>query len=172
MLPAYIMSRQFYSFSDLYKIFGILKISKKPFLLIIVAIMLGLIYAAFYRNVLNIPIFPRTIRNFAVVAALIGILEELVFRGFIQGHVRSIHPYFSILFGTISHTAYKCCLFLSPVIEHKVDVQFLMIWTFTGGLLFGILKEHSKSIIPSAIAHSSFDILVYAECVVAPWWVW
>ena len=172
MLPAYIMSRQCYSLSDLYKVFGILKISKKLLLFIIVGIMLGLIYAALYRNVLSIPIFPKTIRNFAAVAALIGILEELVFRGFIQGHVRSINPYFSILFGTISHTAYKCCLFLSPVIEHKIDIQFLMIWTFIGGLVFGLLKEFSKSVIPSAIAHSSFDILAYAECVVAPWWVW
>jgi membrane protease YdiL (CAAX protease family) len=172
LIPAYIISRHFYSLNGLRKILGITIPPRQSLLFIITGILLGVIYAAAYRNVSGISIFPKTIRNFAAIAALIGTLEEIVFRGFMQGHVRNLNAYFSIFYGSISHTAYKCFLFLSPAIAHKVDVPFLLVWTLTGGLIFGVLKEYSKSTVSPVIAHALFDILAYAECVNAPWWVW
>lgn len=170
---AFIISRQFNSFSEFLSVFGIVQVAKRPLGLILVGLMLGVIYSASYRNTLGISILPETIKSFAAVAALIGLTEELIFRGFIQGHVRkSINTCFSVVFGTVSHTAYKCVLFMSPVIGHKVDVLFLLVWTFAGGLIFGILKEYSKSVIPPVIAHAVFDVLAYAECATSPWWVW
>jgi membrane protease YdiL (CAAX protease family) len=99
-------------------------------------------------------------------------MEELVFRGFLQEYIRSINGPFSVLFSTISHTGYKCCLFLSPVVTTNIDVGFLALWTFIIGILFGTIRHLSKSLLPSLSAHALFDILVYAEFATAPWWVW
>jgi membrane protease YdiL (CAAX protease family) len=172
MVQAFIMSRQCDTLSDLKKYFGEISLSKRALLFIFIGILMGFTYAAYYRHAIGMPVIPDYVRSFALVAALIGIMEELVFRGFIQGHLKSVNTVFSILFGTIAHTAYKSCLFMSPVIAHKINIHFLIWWTLIGGLLFGILKEYSKSIIPPAIAHSLFDIITYAGCAAAPWWVW
>jgi membrane protease YdiL (CAAX protease family) len=99
-------------------------------------------------------------------------MEELVFRGFIQDYVKGINAPFSILFSTISHTAYKCCLFLSPMVTADINIGFLAIWTLIAGIMFGTIRHLSKSILPSLIVHALFDILFYAEFVIAPWWVW
>jgi membrane protease YdiL (CAAX protease family) len=130
------------------------------------------LFAVIYRWHLDISLFPKSLHLFVIVAALIGCVEELVFRGFIQEYVRSINGPFSVLFSTLSHTGYKCCLFLSPLITANIDVGFLALWTFIAGLLFGTIRHLSKSLLPSLTAHILFDILVYAEFISAPWWVW
>jgi membrane protease YdiL (CAAX protease family) len=172
MLPAYFFSRNFKSFSEFKKIIGQSFELKSTLLYCIAGLLSGLLLAIFYRWYLDISLFPESLHLFVLVAALIGILEELVFRGFIQEYVKSLNPLFSILFSTFSHTGYKCCLFLSPVVKGDIDIGFLALWTIIAGLLFGTIKHFSKSILPSAIAHALFDILVYAEFVSAPWWVW
>ena len=117
-------------------------------------------------------IFPGSLTIFTATAALIGATEELVFRGFIQDYFKKVNVIFAVLFAAFSHSAYKCCLFLSPASETEINVSFLLLWTFIGGLIFGILKEVSKSVIPAVLAHVLFDILVYGECFKPPWWVW
>ncbi len=139
---------------------------------ILVAIILGLLIAFLYRNSWRITLLPDSIKIFAAIAAVIGIFEEIVFRGFIQGRLKEVNVIFSIFFGSFSHTVYKCCLFLSPVMQGKIDIFFLTFWTFCCGLLFGVLKQYSRSTIPPAIAHAVFDVLVYGQCLIAPWWVW
>jgi membrane protease YdiL (CAAX protease family) len=138
----------------------------------IAGILSGMLLAIFYRRYLGINIFPDSFHIFVVVAALIGCTEEIVFRGFIQDHVKSINAPFSILFSTISHTGYKCCLFLSPLVTTGIDIGFLALWTFIGGILIGTIKHISKSILPPMLAHALFDIIVYAGFVNPPWWVW
>lgn len=172
LVPAFIISRNIRSFSDLGKITGTGKSAGINLFYCCLGITGGVLLAAIYRWHLDIRIFPDTIHPFVIVAALIGITEELVFRGFIQEHVKSINGFFSILFSTISHTGYKCCLFLSPAIAASVDVGFLALCTFISGIIFGTVRHFSKSIFPSLIAHALFDIIVYAEYITAPWWVW
>jgi membrane protease YdiL (CAAX protease family) len=171
-LPAYFFSRNLKSLSDLRKITGESTSLKITILYCIAGILLGMLFATFYRWHLEISLFPKSLHFFVLVAALIGCIEELVFRGFIQDYIKSINAPFSILFSTISHTAYKCCLFLSPMITADINIGFLALWTLIAGILFGTIKHISKSILPSLIAHALFDILVYAEFVSAPWWVW
>ena len=103
---------------------------------------------------------------------MIGALEELVFRGFIQENAKRINAPFSVFFGALSHTGYKCCLFIAPLAAADIDIKFLALWTFGAGIVFGSLKHFSKSISPPLIAHVIFDLFVYAEFVHAPWWVW
>jgi membrane protease YdiL (CAAX protease family) len=172
MVSAFIISRYLRSFSDLRKIINENASFKISLLYIFSGITAGTLIAAMYRWHLDISLFPKSIHYFAIAAALIGGVEELVFRGFIQEYVKNINGPFSILFSTISHTGYKCCLFLSPMVIGHIDVGFLALVTFLAGLIFGTIRYLSKSLLTALAAHIIFDILVYAEFVSAPWWVW
>ena len=172
LLSALIISRNLRSLSDLKMITGENISFKITILCTILGIALGIVLAVRYRRHLDISLFPESFHLFVVAAALIGCMEELVFRGFLQEYVKKINGPFSILFSTLSHTGYKYCLFLSPVITKDIDIGFLAFWTFTIGLLFGTIRHLSKSLLPSLSSHALFDILVYAEFVQAPWWVW
>jgi membrane protease YdiL (CAAX protease family) len=171
LVPAWIFSRKMNYASGLIKN-ALLSVSFNNALYSIAGILLGLLLAVLYRWYLGIKLFPDALHLFVIVAALIGCTEEIVFRGFLQDHVKSINPSFSIIFSTISHTAYKCCLFLSPFVAVGIHIGFLAFWTFIGGILIGTLKHISKSILPPIIAHALFDIMVYAGFVNPPWWVW
>lgn len=172
LISAVIISRNIKLLSDLKKITGEFISLRATLLYIIFGIVIGIVLALIYRWHLDLSLFPKSVHLFVFSAALIGCTEELVFRGFLQEHVKSINGPFSILFSTISHMGYKCCLFLSPAITANIDVGFLALWTFLAGILFGTIRHLSKSLLPSLSAHVLFDILVYAEFVSAPWWVW
>jgi membrane protease YdiL (CAAX protease family) len=172
LMSAFIISKNLRSFSDLKKITGEYVSWKITLLYLIIGIAMGIMLVVIYRWHLGISLFPASLHLFVITAALIGCVEELVFRGFLQEYARSINGPFSILFSTLSHTGYKCCLFLSPAVTTDINVGFLIFWTFLAGILFGTVRHLSKSILPSLSAHALFDILVYAEFVTAPWWVW
>jgi membrane protease YdiL (CAAX protease family) len=172
IVPAYLFSRNLQSLSDFRKITVGYSSLKITIFYCIAGLLLGILFAVMYRWHLDISLFPKSFHLFVIVAALIGSMEELVFRGFIQDYLKSKNGLFSILFSSISHTGYKCCLFLSPAVTTDINIGFLAFWTFIGGILFGTIKHFSKSLLPSLIAHALFDILVYAEYVNSPWWVW
>jgi hypothetical protein len=75
-------------------------------------------------------------------------------------------------FSAMAHTGYKCFLFVSPPAGADINILFLFQWTFAIGLIFGITRYLTKSILPAMTAHALFDILVYGEFAAAPWWVW
>jgi membrane protease YdiL (CAAX protease family) len=172
LMVAFIVSRNLRSIPDLKKITGENISFRITFLYSISGIAAGIMLAVIYRRHLDIRLLPGSLHLFVIAAALIGCMEELVFRGFLQEYVSSINGPFSVLFSTLSHTGYKCCLFLSPVITADINIGFLALWTLIAGILFGTIKHISKSILPSLIAHALFDIIVYGEFVSAPWWVW
>jgi membrane protease YdiL (CAAX protease family) len=172
LLAAWLIGKNLVSDEDIRKITGNLPSLKNFFLYLIIGISGGLALAIFYRWYLDASLMPRSVTWFAFVAALIGCMEELVFRGYLQDSVKNAGTSFSIIFGTMSHTGYKCCLFLSPMAIMKVDIGFLAFWTIIAGLIYGTIRHYSKSIIPSLVGHALFDIWVYAEFIKAPWWVW
>jgi membrane protease YdiL (CAAX protease family) len=172
LMSALIISKNLRSFSDLKKITGEYVSFRITLLYLIIGIAMGIMLVVIYCWHLGIRLFPASLHLFVITAALIGCVEELVFRGFLQEYTRSINGPFSILFSTLSHTGYKCCLFLSPAVTADINVGFLVFWTFLSGILFGTVRHLSKSLLPSLSAHAIFDILVYAEFVKAPWWVW
>jgi len=172
LISAIIISRNLKSFSDLKRITGEFISLRITLLYIISGIAIGIVLTLIYRWHLDLSLFPKSVHLFAISAALIGCTEELVFRGFLQEYVKNFNGLFSIIFSTVSHTGYKCCLFLSPAITANIDVGFLALWTLLAGILFGTIRHLSKSLLPSLSAHILFDILVYAEFVSAPWWVW
>ena len=172
LLPAWFFSRNMRSLSDLRRIAHTPSSARITALYCIAGMLTGILLSTLYRRHLGITPFPDSFHLFMLVAALIGATEELIFRGFIQDQVRNLNSSFSILFSTLSHTAYKCCLFLSPSAAAGIDIRFLALWTFIAGILLGTIKHFSKSILPSTIAHSLFDILVYGGFATSPWWVW
>ena len=171
-MSGFLISRNSDAIYDLRRITGGNNSSRALILLTASGVVTGIILSSWYRLYLGIDSFPKSIHFFAVIAALIGSTEELVFRGFIQGQVKKINGPLSVLFSTVAHTGYKCCLFLSPMVAGNIDVSFLGFFTFSAGLVFGSIRYFTGSLIPSLIAHALFDIMVYAEYVSAPWWVW
>lgn len=172
LIASYILGRQLQVLSDFWRKTGLYVTFNVSFLFSLTGFVSGILLAILYRWHLGISLFPESIHYFVIIAAVIGAVEELIFRGFLQEQAKSINGPFSVLFSTISHTGYKCCLFLAPAASAAIDIPHLALWTFLFGLLFGTIRHLSKSILPSLIAHAIFDILVYAEFVKAPWWVW
>ena len=172
LFTAWIFTGNLRSFSDLKYMIGKSGSPGINIFFISAGILTGILFGVFYRWHLEVSLFPLSVHLFVLVAALIGSVEELVFRGILQDYVSKINAPFSVLFSTFSHTAYKCCLFLSPMVTSEINIGFLIFWTFFAGILLGAIRHVSRSILPSMIAHALFDIIVYAEFVNAPWWVW
>ena len=172
LIASYLIGRSVKTAAGVRQITGDLPTLYRTTLYLFIGIATGIAVAFFYRWHLEMPFLPRSIHRFALPAAMIGATEELIFRGYIQGTSEKSDPFFSVLFSTISHTGYKCFLFISPAALSDIDIGFLALWTFLAGLIFGFLRLRSKSVLPSLIAHSTFDIIVYAELSSAPWWVW
>jgi membrane protease YdiL (CAAX protease family) len=116
--------------------------------------------------------FPGALAPFALVAALIGGAEELVYRGYIQGRVRRWGWLGAMAVAALCHAAYKAAVFVLPPGAVEVNFAFLVGATFLGGLAFGALRELSGSVLPPLAAHVVFDVVVYGEHAQAPWWVW
>ncbi len=155
-----------------FEAFGIKTLNQKVLLYMIPAIGLGLVMGMLTRNRFELTLIPAGITGVTVVAPLVGAMEEMVFRGYVQGQLRPIGSGFSILIASALHTCYKLLVILSLAIPLQFDFFFLIFWTFIGGLLFGTLRELSRSSIPPVLAHAVFDIILYGGLVAAPIWVW
>lgn len=139
---------------------------------IVLAVFMAIAGVFYYRGSLGMPVLPVFFRLFCLVAAGIGITEELMFRGFIQGRLSNLHPLKSIILAALAQAVYKASLFLSPGIYFQSDLLRFFIVSFLAFILLGLLRYTSKSILPAIITHAIFDVLVYAESQQAPWWVW
>jgi len=131
-------------------------------------ILLAFVYQWRYGLAIHFPVLGR----FALVAALIGATEEVLYRGYIQGRTRSIGPVRSTAFASLAHTAYKLSLFVFSSEVTRTDLFYLGICTFAAGLGFGAMRHHAGSILPPIACHVSFDLIVYGGASHAPLWVW
>jgi len=152
--------------------FGLDIIRKKTLLYCLPAAGLGLLLGMLSRNSFDISIFPARISGVALVAPLVGAMEELIFRGYVQGHLRVIGRVFSVIYASAVHTCYKLLVILSLTIPLQFDFFYLVLWTFLGGLLIGSLKELSRSSLPPMLAHAVFDVVLYGGLATFPAWVW
>ncbi|MDF1573809.1 MAG: CPBP family intramembrane metalloprotease [Bacteroidales bacterium] len=159
-------------FMNFQESFGIGRLNRKMLLFTIPALLLGGTLGILTRNRFGLTLIPAELGGFVLVAPLIGAAEEIIFRGFIQGHLRPLGRAFSIIAGTGLHTCYKLLVILTLALPLQFDFFFLIFWTFLGGLLFGILRDLSGSTIPPVLAHAVFDILLYGGLASAPVWVW
>jgi len=151
---------------------GIDKLNRRILVYSLPAVLLGIILGVLTRHRFERSLFPEGLSRVALVAPLVGAVEELVFRGYMQGLMRPLGRSFSIVFAALAHTGYKVLVILSLSGPLQFDYSFLVYWTIAGGLLFGILRELSGSTFPPVIAHAVFDILLYGGMAAAPLWVW
>jgi membrane protease YdiL (CAAX protease family) len=172
-VAAFIISRQLISFTILLKEFYHNIFSSGMIVFNVLGIEMGIVAALYYRHSYGMFLFPSSINSFAIVAVGIAIVEELVFRGFIQGELQKVNTFFSVVFASLAHALYKSTIFLAPFLVQRIDdVALLFFLSFFLFLALGLLKHYAKSIVPCIIAHVIFDFIVYAEIANAPWWVW
>ena len=152
--------------------FGLKRLNRKVLLYVLPAIVLGIILGMLTRNRFELTLIPAGFTGVAFVAPLVGTVEELIFRGYIQGHLRPVGRIFSIVTASVIHTSYKLLVILTLAIPLQFDFFFLIFWTFIGGFLSGILRELSGNTIPPVIAHAVFDVVLYGGLASAPVWVW
>jgi membrane protease YdiL (CAAX protease family) len=123
--------------------------------------------AIFYRQYLGQPWAPGSLRPFVLAALLIGLTEELIFRGYIFGAF-SRAPALAIGLSAAAHTLYKTALFWS---DPGFSLWQLSLLTLLFGLLLGLMRWDSRSLWPCILFHAVFDVWVYGDGA-APWWVW
>jgi len=119
-----------------------------------------------------LPVIPSEIGVFVIIAVLIGFVEEVVFRGFVQGGAQEWNQKGAILLSSFSHAGYKAFLFVFPQQQIDNSVLELFGYTFLAGLFLGFSRLVSGSMWPAILAHCFFDFWVYMEQSSAPWWVW
>lgn len=151
---------------------GLFRLDYIKSLYAITGLLMGIAGAMYYRGSFAMPLFPSIYKGFFLVAIAIGIMEELVFRGYIYGRLQNINPLLAITGAALIHAGYKAGLFLSPATMDITPVWLFFSWSFGAFLLIGLLRYFSNSIWPAILAHAVFDLLVYAENAAPPVWVW
>ncbi len=136
----------------------------------IIAIAGALLAVYYLRDEANMPMVPKSFGWFAILAAIIGSTEELVFRGWLQSQFSRRWAWLGILFAAFAHAAYKSALFLSPEIMYDLNTLGLFRMTFLAGIFLGGLRYYTGSVWPALLAHAIFDLLVYADSP-QTWWV-
>lgn len=154
------------------EIFGFGPWNKRTLLFSAMAIVLGVALGVWTRRRFELTLVPAGFTWVAIVAPLVGATEELVFRGYLQGHLRPAGKILSIVSASAMHTLYKLLVILTLAVPLQYDLFFLIFWTFSGGLLFGIIREGSRHVLPALIAHAVFDIILYGSMSAPPVWVW
>jgi membrane protease YdiL (CAAX protease family) len=172
VVPAFIVAVNVRSAGDMFSVFGLHMATRKTLLYLPVASLTGLLLAMLYRHYTHFPVLPSQLTAFAVTAAAVGTVEELLFRGFLQSQLRKINVTASVLLATASHTTYKVVLFTALQNVFKTDLFFLLVMTFLSGLIFGVIKEYSRNVIFPIAGHITFDLVVYGGSTLIPWWVW
>lgn len=159
-------------FRNLYWIIGFTYVKGNLTLFSIVGLLSGLLMSILYNSINNLPLLPLSLTISALIAPLIGITEELIFRGFIQGSITKSTDLSAIIFASFSHSVYKFLIIWSFPVHLNINLYYLTLFTFLAGILLGWLRSRSCSIIPSSLAHGCFDVIVYGNLSTLPIWVW
>jgi len=154
---------------------GISSFTRKTILFTLVGLIVGVAGGLRHRAALGLPLYPSGgLQAFVIVACLIGATEELVYRGWLQGRIRIFGWPVAVAMAAIAHGLYKTSLFAWPSGFSGVDMDCVRIGLQAAamGIIPGLLREFSGSVVPAIMAHAAFDFIVYGAVAHAPWWVW
>lgn len=158
---------------SLLRVFGFVPVNRELLPYCMAGIMFGMLLGILYNLLETDALLPPTVTGFVFLAPLIGITEELVFRGFVQSQLAaSSGALVSVLMTAAGHTLYKYLVIKTVTIDLQTHLPSLVVGTFLVGLVLGFMKNKTGSIIPPALTHACFDILVYGGATLAPVWVW
>ncbi|MCP4134645.1 MAG: CPBP family intramembrane metalloprotease [bacterium] len=156
---------------NLPRLFGFTGFPKYRLWYIILSLLLGAALAVYFRSAQEIALVPQGFRAFCILAAVIGICEELVYRGFLQGSLKKYGPWTAVFLASLFHSLYKTGLFIFPDVPERAHLIALGLFTFFVGALLGLMREHFGSIIFPLISHAVFDVIAYGDMGSVPWWV-
>jgi len=152
---------------------GLARPSARVFAMIAAGLLVGTGLATAYRTHMGLAALPvGGLEAFVLVACLIGAAEEVIYRGYVQGMLSGLGWPAAVALAALAHAAYKTSLFAFPAAPYEVNHVFLAVWTLAGGIVFGMLRQFSGSVLPPVAAHAAFDLVVYGAMAEAPWWVW
>jgi len=134
-------------------------------------VLLGIGLGIYYRYRQGRVLLPDSLTYMCLVSAGIGLCEEVLYRGFVQGGLRRYGVIVAILGGAAAHTAYKCSLFVLPDVAVRADILWLGIGTFVVGIVFGAMRERWGSLLFPIVFHVCFDVTSYADMQSTPWWL-
>jgi len=143
--------------------------------LAVVGIAIGALGGVLQRQQAGALPEPATgLQLFVLLACLIGITEELVYRGWMLGRLGGLGWPVAVAFTALSHAAYKTALFSWPPdsLSMGFNLAGIALWTVAGGMVLGVLRVASRSVLPAVLAHAVFDAVVYSAFATPPWWVW
>ncbi len=150
---------------------GITGFARYRLIYILPAVALGIGLAVYYRGTQHQTLLPERLEWFCLIAAGIGICEEVAYRGFVQGCLRRYGLWVACVGGAVAHAAYKCSLFVLPDVAVRADLLWLGAGTIVFGIVFGLMREAFGSVLFPVLAHATFDVITYGDLTSAPWWV-
>ncbi len=171
-ITAVVISLSVRDIKSLLTVSGIIPLNKKVVYYSLTGIIFGILLGLLYNFIKADSLLPVTLTKFALIAPLIGITEELVFRGYVQTRSASAGVLASVLVAASGHTLYKYLVIKTVTVDINTYIPSLVILTFLTGMVFGLMREASRSVIPPALAHALFDIIVYGGASLAPVWIW
>jgi membrane protease YdiL (CAAX protease family) len=171
-MVAVAISLSVWDIHSLLAVLGLVSMTRKVACYSLVGIAFGLLLGLVYNLVKADTLLPPSLTKFALIAPLIGIMEELVFRGFVQLKLAPTGAMASVLVAASGHTLYKYLVIKTVPVDLDTFMPSLVLLTFLVGVVFGIMKEASGSVLPPALAHALFDIIVYGGAILAPVWIW
>ncbi len=154
-----------------WELLGITGFARYRLIYILPAVGMGVALAIFYRGVQHQTLLPERLRWFFILAAGIGICEEIAYRGFVQGALRRYGLWAACVGGAAAHTAYKYSLFILPDVPVRADLLWLGAATMIFGIVFALMREAFGSVLFPVLAHTAFDVATYGDLTSAPWWV-
>jgi len=120
----------------------------------LVTLVLGLL-ACFVFN-----LFSGVLARAVQILIFVGFLEEFFFRGYLQSRLNDAfgrpYEFAGIAFGAGLFVSAVIFGLLHPLTSPEGIPWPWAVWTAAGGLLFGILREKSGSVVAPAIAHGLF----------------
>lgn len=156
---------------ELLSVTGLLVFNRKVAWYCVLVISVGIALGIYLNITEHQPMVTLSLKITAITVALVGITEELLFRGFIQGMLSRYSTLLAIVGSTASHTIYKVIVIGSFPVNLGFNLFYLALFTFLVGLLAAWARHASKSILPTSLGHGFFDIVVYGSMAV-PVWVW
>ncbi|MCD4699882.1 MAG: CPBP family intramembrane metalloprotease, partial [Phycisphaerae bacterium] len=145
------------------RLLGITGFARYRLIYILPAVGLGIGLAMFYRCVQHQTLLPERLKWFFILAAGIGICEEIAYRGFVQGALRRYGLWAACVGGAVAHAAYKCCLFILPDVPVRADLLWLGAGTVVFGIVFALMREAFGSVLFPVLAHVAFDVATYGD---------
>lgn len=172
LLSAVVLVAEVTSYKDLAGLFGLKKLSGNDDYYLGISVLLGLLWGISFRAYLELPLLPEKGTLLALTAMLIGGVEEIIFRGYIQLKLRKMGILGSVTASSALHTFYKCFIFWTLPPVYDTHYLYFALWTFSMGCLLGLLKEYGRSTWVPVWGHAVFDLVVYGDKKINAWWIW